>query len=182
MAVATRWPLVGRRDELDLFSVALQDPGCQALCIYGPSGVGKTRLGDECLLVARAAGRRVLRATADRSDRAVALAAVAHLLPAGALTDWQQGDDGGSTSREAARRGTEGAGTAGGDSGPPVLLLDDANRVDRSSLTVVDHLLANRGVFGVATITSNDPVPETVTQSWRRPNGQSGSTSASWTR
>src|SRR3954453_21714458 len=99
MPVATRWPLVGRRDELDVFSVPLQDPGCQGLCIYGPSGVGKTRLGDECLCVAEAAGRRGVRATADRSHRAVALAAIAHLLPAGALTDWQHGDDGGSTSR-----------------------------------------------------------------------------------
>jgi AAA ATPase domain len=168
MPVATRWPLVGRRDDLDVFSVAMQDPGCQAFCIYGPSGVGKTRLGDECLAVADAAGRRVLRATADQSDSTVPLAAVAHLLPAQAFRDWQEGDDLGSVARarllDAARRALA---PASAESGPPVLLLDDAHRVDRSSLTVVDHLLANGGVFGVATVNSGEPVPETVTQWWR---------------
>jgi hypothetical protein len=168
MPVATRWPLVGRRDELDSFTLALHDSGCQAFCIYGPSGVGKTRLGDECLAVAEAGGRRVFRAMADQSDTAVPLAAVAHLLPARALTDWQEGDDGGSVVRA---RLLDAALTAlvpgSGESGPPVLLLDDAHCVDRSSLTVVDHLLAHGGVFGVATINSGEPVPDTVTQWWR---------------
>jgi hypothetical protein len=59
---------------------SLADPGCEVFCVYGPSGVGKTRLGDECLALAAAAGRRALRATADRSTEAVPLGAVAHLL------------------------------------------------------------------------------------------------------
>src|SRR5215204_6150305 len=85
MAVATRWPLVGRHDQLDAFRRALSDPGCQGFSIYGPPGVGKTRLGDECLDVAKAAGRRLLRAAADRSAKGVPFGAVAHLMPAGAL-------------------------------------------------------------------------------------------------
>ena len=168
MPVATRWPFVGRRDELDVFAGALQDPGCQAFCIYGPSGVGKTRLGDECLAVAEADGRRVLRATADQSDPGVPLAAIAHLLPGRALTDWQEGDDSGSVVRarllDAALRALV---PAGDDTGPPVLLLDDAHRVDRSSLTMVDLLLAHGGLFVVATINSGEPVPDSVTQWWR---------------
>jgi DNA-binding CsgD family transcriptional regulator/tetratricopeptide (TPR) repeat protein len=168
MAVATRWPLVGRGEELDSFAETLQDPGRQAFCIYGRSGVGKTRLADECLAVADAAGRRVLRATAEHSDSAVPLAAVAHLLPTGTLTSWQEGEDGGSVVRarvlDAALRVLA---PASGESGRPVLLLDDAHRVDRSSLAVVDHLLAHGGVFGVATVNNEGPVPETVTQWWR---------------
>ena len=167
MPVATRWPLVGRRDELDLFTGALHDSGRQACCIYGPSGVGKTRLGEECLAVAEDAGRRVLRAAADHAD-SVPLTAVAHLLSGRALADWQDGDDGGSIGRtrllDRARRSL--APTAG-ESGKPVLLLDDAHRVDRSSLTVVDHLLTHRAVFGVATVNSDEPAPEIVTHWWR---------------
>ncbi len=99
MPVATRWPLVGRRDELDAFTHALDDAHCDAMCIYGPSGVGKTRLGDECLRLATDTGRRVFRATADGADGASPLSAVAHLLPADALQDWRAGHEPGSVGR-----------------------------------------------------------------------------------
>jgi hypothetical protein len=61
----------------------------------GGRRVGKVRLGDECLAVAEADSQRVRRATADQSDSVVPLAAAAHLPPAGALTDRQDGDQSG---------------------------------------------------------------------------------------
>jgi hypothetical protein len=87
MPVATRWPLVGRHDEPDELTAAMGDPSYQRLCIDGQSRVGKTRLGEQSLAVADAAGRRVLRATAERSHSSVPLAAITHLLPAGALVE-----------------------------------------------------------------------------------------------
>ena len=85
MTVATRWPMVGRGLELDVFAAALGDPGCEGFCIYGPPGVGKTRLGDECLAAAEADRHRVMRATGEASTSAVPFAGIAHLLPARAL-------------------------------------------------------------------------------------------------
>ena len=168
MPVATSWPLVGRRGELDVFTDALQDPACQALCIYGPSGVGKTRLGDECLKVAETSGRRVLRATPDQSNSAVPLAALAHLLPARALTDWHDAGEGGSVVRtRLLDTAVRALAPSAGESGGPVLLADDAHRFDRSSLTVVDHLMARGAVFCVATVNADEPVPETVIEWWR---------------
>jgi DNA-binding CsgD family transcriptional regulator len=168
MAVGTRWPLVGRRDELDVFAGALRDPQLEAVCIYGPSGVGKTRLGDECLLVAEAAGRRVLRATADRSEQNVPLAALAHLLPAGALTDWEAGGLEGSITRaRLLDRALVTLAPTAGESGPPVLLLDDAHHLDRSSLGIVDRLMAASAVFCVATVNTGEPAREIVMQWWR---------------
>jgi DNA-binding CsgD family transcriptional regulator len=167
MPVATRWPLVGRRDELDVFARALDDARCDAMCIYGLSGVGKTRLGDECLGFASDTGRRVFRASADGADSGSPLAAIAHLLPADALQDWRAGQEPGSVGRarmlDAVRRVLEPAGV---EPGRPVLLLDDVHRIDRSSLAVVDHLLTHDALFVVATVNSDYEVPDTVTQWW----------------
>ncbi len=80
--------------------VALHDPGCQAFCIYGPSGVGKTRLGDECpprRRGSRASGvarhGRPLRTVPCRWPPSPTC------CRCGPLTDWPHGDDGGSASR-----------------------------------------------------------------------------------
>ena len=43
-----RWPIVGRRPELEVFERALGSGGPVGLVIYGRAGVGKTRLADEC--------------------------------------------------------------------------------------------------------------------------------------
>jgi DNA-binding CsgD family transcriptional regulator len=167
MAVATRWPLVGRHDELDTFRSAFADPGCEGFCVYGPPGVGKTRLADECLDVAKVAGRRVLRATADRSTEAVPFAAVAHLMPARALAGlvgdvfdpliFAQLFD-------TARRVL--APTAD-ESGIPVMLLDDAHILDTASLTLVDRLLGQRAMFCIVTVVAGAQVPDAVTRWWR---------------
>ena len=109
-------------------------PGCEGFCIYGHSGVGKTRLGDECLEFARAAGRRVLRAPRRSSMEALPFGAVAHLMPSHALDGL-----GGDVSTPAvfarlfdtARRALI---PAASESGVPVLLLDDAHAFDALSL------------------------------------------------
>jgi ATP/maltotriose-dependent transcriptional regulator MalT len=168
MPVATRWPLVGRREELDAFTGALADPGCEGFCIYGPPGVGKTRLGDECLDLAEAAGRRVLRATADRSTGAVPFGAVAHLMPARALAGF--GDDDVINPVAFAKlfdTARKVLAPVAGESGVPVLLLDDAHRLDGSSLTMIDRLLAHGALFCIATVVAGQSVPETVTRWWR---------------
>src|SRR5262245_1905618 len=168
MAVATRWPLVGRRDELDTFTQALGDPGCQGLCIYGPSGVGKTRLGEECLELAAAAGRRPLRAAADPSACEIPFGPVVHLLPRDVLGGLGTGDamTAGAFAGlyEAAR---EVLAPAAGESGAPVLLLDDAHRVDDWTLRLIDRLLATGTLFCVATVVAGRPVPATVVRWWR---------------
>jgi ATP/maltotriose-dependent transcriptional regulator MalT len=172
MPVATRWPLVGRRDQLEAFTLALSDAGCEAFCIYGPSGVGKTRLADECAALAEAAGRRVSRATADRSADAVPLGAIAHLLPAHSLAELGEGDVNDAIVRakllDAARQAL---GDLAPDEGRPVLLLDDAHRLDGPSLAVVDQLVATRALFALATVVTGEAVPETVTRWWRDERG-----------
>jgi ATP/maltotriose-dependent transcriptional regulator MalT len=167
MTVATRWPLVGRRDELDTFVAALSDPGCEGLCVYGPSGVGKTRLADECAAVAAERGRRVIRTSADRSNELVPLGAMSQLLPASVLQELGAADINEGLVRarllEAAQRAV--ADTAGPER--PVLVVDDAHRLDSASLALVDRLLLDRSAFGIATVVSGEVTPEAVTRWWR---------------
>ena len=167
MTVATRWPLVGRRDELDTFVAALSDPGCEGLCVYGASGVGKTRLADECAALAEELGRQVFRTTADRSNEFVPLGAVTQLLPASVLREVGAADINEGLVRarllDAARRAL--AGTAG--TGPAVLVVDDAHRLDTASLALVDRLLLDRSAFGIATVVTGEVTPEVVTRWWR---------------
>ncbi len=167
MPVASRWPLVGRRGELDAFSRALADPGCEAFCVYGPPGVGKSRLGEECLDVAAGAGRRPLRASAERSTAAIPFGAVAHLIPAQALADVGLDVINPVVFAKLFDAARQALAPAPGESGVPVILLDDANRLDGSSLTVVDRLLADRTLFAIATVIAGEAVPDTLTRWWR---------------
>jgi DNA-binding CsgD family transcriptional regulator len=168
VAVATRWPLVGRRDELDAFAAAFGDRGCEGFCIYGAPGVGKTRLAEECAARAEATGRRVLRVSSERALEPVPLGAVAHLLPVGSLAELGQGDVKDAVVRARLLHAALGLLAENtGAAGVPVLVLDDAHRLDPSSLAVVDHLLAVGAVFCVVTVVTGELTPETVTRWWR---------------
>ena len=76
-----QWPLVGRHEQLELFTATLADDRAHGFVVYGMAGVGKTRLADQCLAVASRSGRNVARATATEGSRSVPLGALAHLLP-----------------------------------------------------------------------------------------------------
>jgi ATP/maltotriose-dependent transcriptional regulator MalT len=167
MAVVIRWPLVGRRDDLDAFAAALDEPGRRGFCIYGPAGVGKTRLAEECARLAEDHGRRVLRVTTERSNHAVPLGAIAHLLPPGALRELGASDVSDDVVRgrllDAARRSlaeiSDGAKA-------PILLVDDIQRLDGASLGLVDRLILDGSVFGIATVLTGEDVPAAVTRWW----------------
>jgi hypothetical protein len=72
-----RWPLIGRRAELEVFETALCSGERTGLLIYGPAGVGKTRLADECLQWAAASGHPTEHVTGSRTTMALPLGAVA---------------------------------------------------------------------------------------------------------
>jgi DNA-binding CsgD family transcriptional regulator len=80
---AVQWPFAGRGRELEDCVSLWADSLCKGLFIFGPRGVGKTRLADNVL--ARVAGRRwkVTRVTATTAAARVPLGAVAHMIPAG---------------------------------------------------------------------------------------------------
>ena len=78
-----RWPIVGRRAELEVFERILGSAEHRGLIIYGRAGVGKTRLADECCQQAAAAGHPTERIAGSRTAALLPLGAVAGLLPHG---------------------------------------------------------------------------------------------------
>jgi putative ribosome biogenesis GTPase RsgA len=78
------WPLVGRDDEMATIAGLLADTSAAGAVLAGPSGVGKTRLGLECL---KDSAREVVRVSATRAAASVPLGAFAPYLPAAGLVD-----------------------------------------------------------------------------------------------
>ncbi|MDQ1040391.1 tetratricopeptide (TPR) repeat protein [Streptomyces sp. V3I8] len=150
-----RWPLVGRRQELEAFAGALADPGCWGFVVGGSAGVGKSRLAEECLERAAAAGFRVGRATASTAAGAVPLGAIAHLLPAGVdLSDPVTGF------AAVARRLTVGAGLR------RVLLVDDMHLLDSASAMLLRQLMDSGALLLIGTVRSGEPYGEAVAALW----------------
>ena len=63
-----RWPIIGRRSELEVFERALGSGDRAGLVIHGRAGVGKTRLADECRQQAAVAGHPTERIVGSRID------------------------------------------------------------------------------------------------------------------
>src|SRR5260370_32165825 len=78
-----RWPIVGRRSELEVFEKALCSGEHAGLVIHGRAGVGKTRLADECRQQAAAAGHPTERVAGSRTTALLPLGAVVSLMAAG---------------------------------------------------------------------------------------------------
>jgi ATP/maltotriose-dependent transcriptional regulator MalT len=149
------WPLTGRTAELERLGTLYREGG-SGVVLYGPAGVGKTRLAEEALRLAERAGRRVERAVGHPATQAIPLGALAHMLPAELVRDLGVGDDERTALFHAAR-----AELARVDSrGPLVLLVDDLDLLDDTSVAVLVPLIVARSVFVIGTVrTGRSPSP-----------------------
>jgi len=158
-----RWPIVGRRSELEIFERALCSGEQAGLVIYGRAGVGKTRLADECREWAAAGGHPTERVAGSLAISALPLGAVAGLL-AGGLG--RAGPDGQvdtlglfEETRQALRERHHGRRV--------VTVADDVSELDPASLALLGHLAAQGTIFLIATVRTGEPVPDLVTGLWR---------------
>ena len=149
---AGRWPLVGREPELATFAAALADRRCRGFVVGGPAGVGKSRLAEECLDQAAAAGFRVGRATASAGAGAVPLGAIAHLLPAGVdLSEPVAGF------AAVARQLSAGPGRR-----QWVLMIDDMQWLDSASAMLLRQLMDSDAIRLIGTVRAGEPYGDAV--------------------
>lgn len=153
-----RWPLRGRQSELrHIHRVVSQPAG--ALVLAGPPGVGKTRLAQEGLGLARRAKRHAEWAVATASARAIPFGALGHLLPVPA---------GEHLDRSALlQRAGSALAELGGSGMPPLLVIDDAHLLDDASAVLVHQLAVHGDVGLLLTLRTSEPAPDPVTALWK---------------
>lgn len=142
------WPLTGRSSQLEELGHLFLEGACGGVVLHGPAGVGKTRLAEEAVALAERAGRNTDRAVGHPSTKTIPLGAMAHLLPRELVHDLGVGDDERTALFHAAR--SELRRLAGDDR--LVLLIDDIDLLDDTSVAVLVPLIVNRTVFLIGTV------------------------------
>ncbi|MFD9226171.1 LuxR C-terminal-related transcriptional regulator [Streptomyces sp. NPDC060064] len=137
-------PFIGRDEQIEAFLNAIAEAECHAFIIKGDSGVGKTRLANECLNRARAMGYRGGR-SAVPAPNGFPLATLAHLLPA---------DLDRLNPVEYFRQACESINPPSIEKRPRkrfILLVDELQFIDTASATLISQLLDAGIVFLLAT-------------------------------
>ncbi|WP_406053778.1 LuxR C-terminal-related transcriptional regulator [Streptomyces sp. NBC_01077] len=147
-----RWPFVGRQEELDAFAKALADGRGRGFVIYGPAGIGKSRLAEECLAQAVRAGYKSMRATASAAAGTVPLGAIAHLIPEGVdLSDPVRGFADVAAALMGPGRGRRWA-----------VWVDDLHLLDATSVVLLRQLMDAGVIRLVATVRTGEPASDAV--------------------
>ncbi|MFE5947168.1 LuxR C-terminal-related transcriptional regulator [Streptomyces sp. NPDC056480] len=147
-----RWPFVGRGGELSVFSSTLTDPRERGFVIYGPPGVGKSRLAEECLAQATRSGFKGVRVSASAAAGSVPLGAIAHLIPDSVdLSDPVRGF-------ADVAKALAGPGRSRGRA----VWVDDLHLLDTTSAVLLRQLMDAGVIRLVATVRSGEPASEAV--------------------
>jgi DNA-binding CsgD family transcriptional regulator len=158
-----RWPIVGRRSELEVFEEALCSGEHAGLVIHGRAGVGKTRLADECRAWAAASDHPTERVVGSRTTALLPLGAVAALLAGGLGLPGPDGHVNTVTLFEQTRRALN----KHHYGRRLVTVADDVALLDAASLALLGYLAAQGTIFLIATVRTGEPVPDLVTGLWR---------------
>jgi len=158
-----RWPIVGRRSELEVFERALASAECSGLVIHGQAGVGKTRLANECAEQAAAHGHPTERVAGSRTTAQLPLGAVVALLAGGLGRPGPDGELYPAALFEQTRRALHERHRGR----RLVTVADDVALLDAASLALLEYLAAQKTIFLVATVRTGEPVPDLVTGLWR---------------
>ena len=142
------WPLTGRTEQLEAIGRDYRAGTVGGVVLHGPAGVGKTRLAEEALTRAERSGRPTARAVGHPSMASIPLGALAHLLPASLVGGLGVGDDERTGLFHGAR--AELRRMAGDDR--LVLLVDDLDLLDDTSLAVLVPLVVSRTAFLIGTV------------------------------
>jgi DNA-binding CsgD family transcriptional regulator len=147
-----------------LLGDVLTSSDARAAVLAGPAGVGKTRLGHECLRVAERSGLETVRVTATRSAAQLPFGALVPVLDAASPNAEEADDVDGQL--DLLRRSLAALGD-GSDGRRLVLFVDDAHLLDDASATLVHQVAATGSAIVLATVRTGEPAPDPVVALWK---------------
>lgn len=154
--MAPTWPLTARRALFERIGRSYAEGTAGGVVLTGPAGVGKTRLGEEVLLAA--ANRPTARVVGHPATTPIPLGALAHLLPADLGDGMGTGDD----DRAALFHRARGHLADRPEGHRLLLLVDDVDHLDPTSLALLLPLTIERQIFLVATLRTGSALPAVV--------------------
>jgi len=155
----TRWPLVGRLEELELLAASVIEDS-SSWVVAGAAGVGKSRLVVELVDRITDAGIAIATVRATRATATIPFGAFAAWVPDVDLTDDGAGPD-------RLQLLTSLSAALVGDDPHTVVVVDDAHLLDDGSAALVHHLATSTKVAVVATVRSGEPCPDAVASLWK---------------
>ena len=176
------WPLIGRDAELMLLSASMDDPACGGVALAGPAGAGKTRLAREVNELASLRGLATVAVRATKSSADMPLVALAPLFAklgvdpataespalamAAAVARLTGGGIGQDTIGEDAAVTASAPTTTKPGHARIVLVIDDIQDLDDTSMALVDHLVNAGGIFVVMTVRHGEMRPRGLHDLW----------------
>ena len=154
--VAITWPLTGRGELFERLGHMYADRSIGGVVLTGPAGAGKSRLAEELLVAA--AGRPTAHVVGHPATQSIPLGAMAHLLPSDITRNiGLDDDDRASLFHRARQHLAEHAGSE-----RLLVVADDVDQLDETSLGVLMPFTAERSIFLVATIRAGRPLPSVI--------------------
>ena len=154
--MASPWPLTARSTVFDRIGRAYTEGSSGGVVMTGAAGVGKTRLGEELLLAA--GSRPTARVVGHPATEQIPLGALAHLLP----SDLGRGMGTGEDDRPALFHQARSHLADQPDGQRLLLLVDDIDHLDATSLALLLPLTIERRIFLVATVRAGTPLPDVI--------------------
>lgn len=146
--------MTGRSEEMRAIEAALLTSGASGIVVYGPAGVGKSRIAREALAAAESQGCECRSVVATSSARAIPLGAFAAWAPSG-VTDTVQ-----------LLRGVIESLTAASSDAVVVVCVDDVHLLDDLSIFVVQQIVQRGAAKVILTVRDSEPIAVAVREIW----------------
>ena len=148
------WPLIGRSEQMATVEAAILASDVSGIVVYGPAGVGKSRIAHEAVSAAESRGCEGRWAVGTSSAREI---------PLGAFSAWAPSD---ATDTVQLLRGVIESLTGSSSGATVVVCVDDVHLLDDLSIFVVHQIMQRGAAKLLLTVRDGEFIPAAVQEIW----------------